>query len=234
MPFTKTCPMEERIRMLTDHATGNWTVSELCRRYGVCRDTFYEWYKRQDSGGESWFMDRSHAPLHCPQETAAELKDAIVSLRLRFPHLGPRKLLVMLKVRAPETSWPAASTIGDILKKAGLITPVKRRRRPIDQKRPFAAVTAANDEWSTDFKGWFRTRDGSRIDPLTLTDGHSRFLIDVRITSPTIEGVQPIFVSAFLSLHQLFEIVAIAAAQVDHDAQIEVVHLGDQFVDALL
>jgi transposase InsO family protein len=199
MPFTETCPMEERIQMLTDYATGNWTVSELCRRYGVCRDTFYEWYNRRESGEESWFMDRSHAPLHCSHATAAELKDAIVSLRRRFPYLGPRKLLAVLEDREPERSWPAASTIGDILKKAGLITPVKRRRRPIDQKRPFAAVTGANDEWSTDFKGWFRTGDGSRVDPLTLTDGYSRLLIDVRITSPTIEGVQPIFVSAFRS-----------------------------------
>src|SRR5439155_3390194 len=74
-----------------------------------------------------------------------------------------------------------------------------RRRRAIDQHRPFVAVTAANDEWDTDFKGWFRTRDRQRIDPLTLTDSHSRFLIDVRIVPPTIEGVKPVFVAAFRS-----------------------------------
>ena len=43
MPFTETCRMEERIRMLSDYDTGNWSVSDLCRRYEVCRDTFYEW-----------------------------------------------------------------------------------------------------------------------------------------------------------------------------------------------
>jgi transposase InsO family protein len=125
------------------------------------------------------------------------LKDEIVALRRRFPYLGLRKLLAKLMRQAPEISWPAASTIGDILKQAGLITPVKRRRRAIDQHRPFMAVTAANDEWSTDFKGWFRTRDQQRIDPLTITDGHSRFLIDVRIVPPTIEGVLPVFSEAF-------------------------------------
>src|SRR5438270_1425349 len=197
MPFTETCRMEERIRMLTDYATGNWSVSELCRRYEVCRDTFYEWRKRREGGEQDWFMDRSHAPLHCPHETETALKEAIVSLRRHFPHLGPRKLLALLERRAPGTCWPAASTIGDILKQAGLITPIKRRRRAIDQKRPYAAVAEANDEWSTDFKGWFRTGDRSRIDPLTLTDGHSRFLIDVRIVRPTIEGVQPVFMAAF-------------------------------------
>jgi transposase InsO family protein len=197
MPFTETCRMELRVRMLADHDSGNWSVSELCRRYGVSRDTFYEWRRRRDSGAADWFLDRSHAPLHCPHRTEAGLKEEIIALRRRFPYLGPRKLLAKLLRQAPEISWPAASTIGDILKQAGLITPVKRQRRPIDQQRPFVAVTAANDEWSADFKGWFRTRDQQRVDPLTITDGHSRFLIDVRIVPPTIEGVLPVFTEAF-------------------------------------
>lgn len=197
MPFTETCRMEERVRMLADYDTGNWSVSELCRRYGVCRDTFYAWRRRRESGASDWFMDRSHAPAHCPHRTEAALREAIISLRRRFPYLGPRKLLPKLAREAPDIAWPAASTIGDILKQAGLITPVKRRRRPIDQQRPFAAVTAANDEWSTDFKGWFRTADQERIDPLTIADGYSRFLIDVRIVPPTIAGVLPAFTEAF-------------------------------------
>jgi transposase InsO family protein len=183
--------------MFVDYDTGNWSVSELCRRYQVCRDTFYEWRARRDSGAADWFLERSHAPLHCPHRTDAGLKEEIIALRRRFPYLGPRKLVAKLMRQAPEISWPAASTIGDILKEAGLITPAKRRRRAIDQHRPFVAVTAANDEWSTDFKGWFRTRDQRRVDPLTITDGHSRFLIDVRIVAPTIEGVLPVFTEAF-------------------------------------
>ena len=43
MPFQETCRVEERVRMLADFDTGQWSVSELCRRYGVCRDTFYLW-----------------------------------------------------------------------------------------------------------------------------------------------------------------------------------------------
>src|SRR5665213_412511 len=113
MPFLETCRMEERVRMLSDYETGNWSVSELCRRDGVCRDTFYEWRRRRVKGEEDWFVNRSHAALHCPHRTAAGIADAIVSLRRRFPYLGPRKLLVVLARKAPETNWPAASTIGD-------------------------------------------------------------------------------------------------------------------------
>jgi transposase InsO family protein len=197
MPFKETCRMEERIRMLSEYDTGNWSVSDLCRRYGVCRDTFYALRMRRESGGAEWFMDHSHVPLHCPHRTEAAISEAVISLRRRFPHLGPRKLRVMLERRAPEICWPAASTIGDILKRAGLITPVKRRRPALDQRRSMTAVVAANDEWAVDFKGWFRTRDNRRIDPLTLTDSHSRFLIEVRIVPPTIEGTQPVFAAAF-------------------------------------
>jgi transposase InsO family protein len=103
----------------------------------------------------------------------------------------------MLERRAPETCWPAASTIGDILKRAGLITPVKRRRRVLDPRPSVTAVAAANDEWAADFKGWFRTRDRCRIDPLTVTDNHTRFLLDVRIAAPTIEGSRAVLVAVF-------------------------------------
>jgi transposase InsO family protein len=197
MPFKETCRMEERIRMLSEYDTGNWSISDLCRRYGICRDTFYEWRKRREGDTAEWFVDHSHAPLHCPHRTEAAISEAVISLRRRFPHLGPRKLRVVLERQAPETCWPAASTIGDILQRTGLITPVKRRRPALDGRRSVTAVTAANDEWAADFKGWFRAGDNSRIDPLTLTDSHSRYLIEVRIVPPTIERSQPVFAAAF-------------------------------------
>jgi transposase InsO family protein len=197
MPFRETGRMEERIRMFLDYESGNWSVSELCRRYGVCRDTFYEWRKRKQSGDPDWFEDRSHAPLQCWQTTDGAIAEKVIAARRRFPYMGPRKILAVLERQAPEIAWPAASTIGDILKRAGLVTPVKRRRRPLGQWRPCTRATKANDEWSTDFKGWFRTRDQQRIDPLTVTDNHTRFLIELRIVAPTVEGVRPCFERAF-------------------------------------
>jgi transposase InsO family protein len=197
MPFRETGRMEERVRMLLEYESGNWSVSELCRRYGVSRDTFYEWRKRKESGAARWFEDHSHAPLRCWQTTDDAIVEGVIRVRRRFPYLRPRKVLAVLEREAPETAWPAASTIGSILKRAGLVTPVKRRRQPLDQRRPCTPVTAANDEWSTDFKGWFRTRDQRRIDPLTVADSHSRFLIELRIVDPTIEGVRPCFERAF-------------------------------------
>ena len=84
-----------------------------------------------------------------------------------------RKLQAILGKRGPARAWPAPSTMGDILKRAGLIEPARRRRRPLDAPRRTIAAEAANDEWAADFKGWFRTRDQRRVDPLTITDSHA-------------------------------------------------------------
>jgi transposase InsO family protein len=49
-----------------------------------------------------------------------------------------------------------------------------------------------NDVWTIDFKGWFRIRDGSRINALTVRDLKSRFLLDIRLVpSQTYEAIRP-------------------------------------------
>ena len=65
----------------------------------------------------------------------------------------------------------------DILKRAGLVRSPRRRRHAV----PFAAVNAPNDTWCIDCKGWFRTANGERCDPLTVTDAHSRYILALKI-----------------------------------------------------
>ena len=77
----------------------------------------------------------------------------------------------------PAGCWPAPSTAGDILERAGLVRRRKRRRSAAPWSEPFGAAESPNDVWSIDFKGWFRTGDGVRIDPLTVQDAASRYLL---------------------------------------------------------
>lgn len=72
--------------------------------------------------------------------------------------------------------------IGEVRKRAGLTHRRKPRVRTPPYARPFAAVDAANQTWCADFKGCFRTADGTRCDPLTITDAHSRYLLRCHIT----------------------------------------------------
>lgn len=190
MPFKETCPVEERIALFLDYETGVFTVSALCQRYSISRETFYVWKRRRDSGVPQWWEEKSHAAASCPHRTAEAVAAAVTGIRQRFPHFGPKKIRAWLAAKEPGIVWPAASTMGGILKREGLIQERRRRRRPVAQGKVAAPAAAPNDEWAIDFKGWFRTRDGERCDPLTVTDTASRYLIEVRHTGPSYAGVR--------------------------------------------
>jgi transposase InsO family protein len=189
--------MEQRVGLLSDYDTGAFSVTELCLRYGVDRSTFYLWLSRRAGGEAGWFADRSHAPRSCPHRTAAEVAARVIAVRERFVHFGPKKLRAWLAREEPEVCWPAASTMGDMLKRAGLVSSRRRRRRAVETGARPSCPVAPNDEWACDFKGWFRTGNGRRCDPLTVSDACSRYLIEVRIADQTIAAVQPVFERLF-------------------------------------
>jgi transposase InsO family protein len=94
--------------------------------------------------------------------------------------------------------FPSVATIGRVLKRLGLTQPRKRRRRTPPYTRPFAACTAPNQVWCIDFKGHFRTGDGSTCYPLTLTDAFSRYLLRCQIVArPDCSDTRHVLESAF-------------------------------------
>ena len=98
----------------------------------------------------------------------------------------------------PGPSWPAASTMGEMLKREGLVVARKKRRKTAPYTQPLAHADGPNRVWCADFKGWFRTGDGERIDPLTISDAHSRYLLRCQAVAKTDTArVQAIFEAAF-------------------------------------
>lgn len=107
---------------------------------------------------------------------------------------GPRKLKAVLEREQTQRSWPAASTMGELLRREGLVIAGKKRRRVDHCTVPFAAADVPNRVWRGDFKGWSRTRDGTRIDPLTISDACSRYLLGCQAVEKTDTArVQAIF-----------------------------------------
>ena len=173
-------------------------MTVLCHEYGISRKTGYKWLGRYHREGAAGLRDRSHAPLRHGQAHDVAVVQAVLGLRERWRHWGPKKLRVKLGELHPELPLPAASTIGDWLRREGLIGRSRRRRHCPAYTKPFAAVVAANDVWCTDFKGWFRTGDGQRCDPFTLSDAHSRYLLRCQtVARPDEDHVRPIFEAAF-------------------------------------
>jgi hypothetical protein len=72
---------------------------------------------------------------------------------------------------------------GTILSRAGLTSPTKKKRRTTPYSEPSSEVTAPNQLWCMDFKGYFMTGNGTQCDPFTITHAHSRYLIRCKVVS---------------------------------------------------
>lgn len=185
MPWRETCSMNQRQRFIEDWLHDEWSFSALCHSYGISRKTGYKWLDRFKAGGIGDLADQSRASETHPNATLASIEAQIVQMRHRHPFWGPRKLKKRLGTLHPDLIWPASSTIGNILKQHGLAGPRRKRSRTPIYVGPLAKGLAPNDVWAADFKGWFRTKDGARIDPLTVTDLASRYLLHCRAVAQT-------------------------------------------------
>ena len=198
MPWTETCVMDQRMSFIVACLNGEESLAALCRHFGISRKTGHKWLQRYRSEGAAGLEDRSRAPHSNARALDGEVVRAVLALRHRYPSWGPRKVKAWLEMQHPEQRWPAASTIGDLFDRAGLTRPRKRRRRVPAQTAPLAACRAPNDVWCADFKGWFLTGDGTHVEPFTLSDGYSRFLIRCQAVARNDEAhVWPLLEAAF-------------------------------------
>jgi transposase InsO family protein len=173
-------------------------MTELCDQYGISRKTGYKWVGRYEAEGRAGLVDRSRCPHHSPRATDADIVERLCEARRRHPTWSARKLIAVLRRHDPTAAWPARSTGCDLLKAHGLIRARRRRDRSRAPASPLAPIRRANEVWTTDFKGEFRTGDGRYCYPLTLRDGFSRYVLrcDALVTKRG-EVVQQRFARAF-------------------------------------
>ena len=119
--------VDQRRKFVQEYESGEWTMAELCRVYEISRESGYKWIKRIRAEGEQGLEDRSRAPRCHPNQTDANIEQQVLQLRRRHATWEPRKLLYVLGQKQPQVVWPAASTVGALLKREGLT--VSRRAR---------------------------------------------------------------------------------------------------------
>jgi len=198
MPWKEHGVMEERSRFIEDWQSEDFTMAELCRYYGVSRVTGYKWLERYETGGLEGLRDLSRAPHRHPNEVPAEMEELVIALREKHPSWGAPKIRGRLEQDHAQLALPAESTIGAILKRNGLTVARKRRLRSRPSSQPLAHAVASNQVWSADYKGWFRTQDGTRIDPLTISDNYSRYLFRCQsVAAADTAHSKPVFEAAF-------------------------------------
>lgn len=198
MPWKESRVTEERLKFVLACQRDEETVIALCEAFGISRQTGYKWLARYQGEGLDGLRDRSRAPHHHPNQTPAAIAADVVAFKIAHDRWGPRKVHQRLREQRPRVRWPAASTMGDILHQHGLVAHRRRRRHTPPHTQPFAGCVAPNDVWCADFKGWFRTGDGRRCDPFTLTDAATRFLLRCQVVPrPDHRWVRAVMHAAF-------------------------------------
>jgi transposase InsO family protein len=172
--------MEKRHQLVLLAKTGEFTVTELCKKFKVSRKTAHKWMNRFDGEGPAGLNDRSRAPKNLHHRTPDNIERIITAERRKHPTWGAKKLRVILERDHEIHSPPAVSTIGEILKRHGLSKP-KRRRPGIypPNRGKLTESERPNHVWCTDHKGWFLLGNELRCIPLTITDLYSRFIIGI-------------------------------------------------------
>ena len=177
MPWKKSEPMEERMEFAV-RAMQTLNFRALCQQYGISTKMGYKWKERFWRKGLAGMAEESRRPKSHSKQLAEEEVCEIVRLKLAHMSWGARKIRELYLRRHGEVA--SESTFKRVLERAGL-TQKRRRRRSSEAGRLCSGrrATAANEVWTVDFKGWWRS-GAKRCEPLTVRDEHSRYLLEVR------------------------------------------------------
>jgi putative transposase len=177
MPWAQMDPTSERLRFVTMLRKHKSTFRSLCAAFGVAPKTGYKWLHQFEVAGRAGLQDRSRRPKSNSRAISAAVGERLIELRREYPTWGPKKLVAWLDRNERRWDLPAASTVGELLKQHGLVTARKRTRHKHPRTEPLRHAAKPNAVWAMDFKGWFLLGDGTRCDPLTITDAFSRYLL---------------------------------------------------------
>jgi putative transposase len=154
------------------------SFAALCRRFRFSRQTGYKYWHRYQAKGEPGLLPYSRAPHYHGRSRSVFWRQRVRQLRLQFPGWGSKKICAALPGRAR----PAVATVGRWIREMGLSAQRRpRSRRGPPQSSPSLTVAQrSNHVWTVDFKGSFRTGEGTRLHPLTVRDLFSRYVLCVR------------------------------------------------------
>ena len=154
-------------------------LAELCRRSGISRKTAYKWIARFKENGRRGLRDQGRSARRLYNQPKKKWLNRIRRGKGQHPSWGAPKIHWELKRRFGPIGLPSVAAIGRWLRTWGLT-----RRRRVRVLKGVAILRPAlrqarhpHDVWTVDFKGHFRTGDGARVEPLTVRDLASRFIL---------------------------------------------------------
>ncbi len=120
---------QSRIEILEAPDLLGLSVTEVCRRHGISRQTFYAWRRRAEGDGVAAREPRPRRPSPVPGRTPVLIEHHVVLLRRANPRWGARRLRAQL-VEHGVVEPPALSTLHAILHRNGLLAAPSTRPGP--------------------------------------------------------------------------------------------------------
>jgi putative transposase len=177
MPWKEDTKLGQRHRLVLAMIRAEAPVAELCREAGVSRQTAYKYRKRYDQHGRAGLADQKRGRLS--DSGYAKVRSRLLALRRQRPSWGARKLLHQLHRVQPRWALPCERLVQRWLHAAGLAHRRRRQRAGGGVGTQMPPAPHSNALWTGDFKGWFRTRSGRKVHPLTVRDHYSKCLLCV-------------------------------------------------------
>lgn len=196
MPWRMTSMLSQRSQFILELKSGEYSLSELCRKYDISRPTGYKWKERFSTEGILGLNDRSRRPVSQTPQVPQEIVSRIVSYRVAHPSWGATKIRKILLREFKKV--PSRRTIHRVLQECNLISTRRMHTRRKQSERMVLKAKRCNHIWTVDFKGWWRTKDGKKVYPLTIRDEYSKMVLAVEmLPSPTLELTKEAFIRCF-------------------------------------
>ena len=180
MPWKENDVMNLRTEFVLRAMSAELPFTKLCAEYGISSKTGYKWKDRFIEEGLAGLKDQSRRPHSSPTEVPESQICRLVQLKLCHSSWGPKKIHELFARQYGAAERVSLSSVKRILDKAGLVK--HRRRRNAAQCGRIENridVKAANEVWTVDFKGWWYSCERARVEPLTVRDDFSRYVLCV-------------------------------------------------------
>jgi transposase len=197
MPWKETTAMEQKIEFICEWRTGKYTITELCKNFGISRPTAYKLISRFENQGYEGLKKQSRKPFTHPNATNEDIVNGILKLKEKHPRWGAKKIRRLMFNEYSEDEIPSVVTVHNILRKNGFVCPQKRLRR-VKPVFPIFDPKECNEVWSADYKGKFLMGNKKYCHPLTIADSKSRFLFTAKgHYRETFQSCKQEFISVF-------------------------------------
>src|SRR5260370_16792574 len=93
--------MEEKLRFVFEYELGERSMTELCQRYEIARETGYVWLRRYRQAGAAGLTEHSRATHRHSNQTPENLEQLVLDLRQPHMPCAPRNPNPLLYHTAP-------------------------------------------------------------------------------------------------------------------------------------